>query len=222
MSKNLKEEGLRQENLILKITLIAVVLIVILIVVYLFGLKTEQRPMNVTNDKIAEHQTPRDFEDFIFSWNNQINSYELSSSYSLKPYDYEYDQEKLTGYIEFYRGTREEKFDKELKELAEKYPASLWFFYQRFLEAAEVNSSNVNWKEIKNSLMLDDYLVKLTSRSNGQIAILHLLSSIDPCSFFKINKYDLWDEGLNKNFQRCNPTIIDPNIYPSLARHIRN
>lgn len=198
---------------------------VLMIGSYFFYQKSTQKSSPIIKSHLI-NKPDFSFSDFVGGWNEIVRKYEISETYLLDSKNNTKTLESFKNYINFYDQTLPNSIKNDLNEITQKYPNSLWGFYRDFLHKNTGNKrlENLNWDSIITSNDLSDVVSKSAAKtgwSETDESIKSILSSNDPCVFFEIHKLDLWDEGLSKNFEKCNSDIVDKKKYPTLADLIR-
>ncbi|MFC1819066.1 hypothetical protein ACFL0B_08275 [Thermodesulfobacteriota bacterium] len=179
------------------------------------------------SDIVSKHQSslPKpSFDNFISVWNGIARTYELGDAHMLSSVNNEKMLRSLRGYIEFYSHPLSDSISQPINEIAQEYPGSFWLYYRDFL-IAHVGKQDVSqtlWSSISSSNDLRTLILHTTGLSGMDESVKLLQSASDPCAYFNIYKYDLWDRGLSRNMESCSSDIIDKTKFPSLAELIRD
>jgi len=185
----------------------------IFLVIYLIILR---QPDNV---KVYKEKVKISYSELVSIWNDRVRVYELSDNNLLEAGNNTQIIETVDSYLTFHTSPLPKTVEISLDKIIEQYPNSLWFYYRNYLTELRTNKK-VQVSKLTNKLSVEGIYKEIhlaTNVNDLDRSIALILASKDPCSFFKIFKYELWEKGLSTNFTSCNADIVDASIYPELA-----
>jgi len=169
--------------------------------------KNEAATTSITTTPSEPQQ---DFSYFVSGWNDKVRAFNLPDSLLLASTDNKTMLRQLKKYINNYALDNLDNRNNEWTKMAEKYPSSIFKFYQEF-RLVHVGKKRINtndWLNLNHSNDLFHLLQKTTANQDNDESIKLVLASNDPCVFFALYKYELWKRGLSKNMDSCNLNIM--------------
>lgn len=201
--------------------LLTVILFIILVVGGIFLLRpnvptTPSAPVQMFSPVLS-------FSIFVEGWNDKVRAFDLAEAHLLSSTDSEQMLRSLKKYINDFSSPIPKNVGSELQRISHAFPSSIWVKYEGFLTAytGKKKNDDIDWGRVSSSEDIGHLIQKTTKNSDYDESIKLILASSDPCAYFSLYRYDLYKQGLSRNFKECDVSIVDVSKYPALAALIR-